>query len=116
MSPEEMAAFYPNLDLLVLPSLNSTEAFGLVQIEAMMNGIPCVTSNLPGVRQPVITHGMGEIFQIGDSNDLTRKVLEVLGNPASYEKIAADFSRYSPDLVAAAYEDLFDEIKAEIHR
>ena len=30
LNPEEMAKFYPNTDLLVLPSLNSTEAFGLV--------------------------------------------------------------------------------------
>jgi len=48
MSPAEMSAFYANLDLLVVPSLNSTEAFGLVQIEAMMNGVRCITSNLPG--------------------------------------------------------------------
>ena len=45
LNPEQMAAFFPNLDVLVLPSLNSTEAFGLVQIEAMMNGIPCVASS-----------------------------------------------------------------------
>ncbi len=67
MSPEEMSAFYANLDLLVVPSLNSTEAFGLVQIEAMMNGVRCITSNLPGVRQPVMVHRMGAIFPIGDS-------------------------------------------------
>ena len=34
LDPIEMAAFYPNLDALTVPSLNSTEAFGLVQIEA----------------------------------------------------------------------------------
>ena len=54
LDPVQMAAFYPNLDVLTVPSLNSTEAFGLVQIEAMMNGVPCVPSALPGVRQPVI--------------------------------------------------------------
>lgn len=51
LQPVQIAACYPNLDVLVLPSLNSTEAFGLVQIEAMMNGVPCVASNLPEVRQ-----------------------------------------------------------------
>jgi glycosyltransferase involved in cell wall biosynthesis len=56
----EMAKFYPNLDVLVLPSLNSTEAFGLVQIEAMMNRVPSVASNLPGVRQPVKGASDGE--------------------------------------------------------
>ncbi|MBU2610575.1 MAG: glycosyltransferase family 4 protein, partial [Chloroflexi bacterium] len=53
LSQLQLAAFYPSMDVLVVPSLNSTEAFGLVQIEAMMNNVPCVASALPGVRQPV---------------------------------------------------------------
>ena len=40
LDQEEMAAFYPNLDVITVPSLNSTESFGLVQIEAMMNKVP----------------------------------------------------------------------------
>jgi glycosyltransferase involved in cell wall biosynthesis len=113
MSPAEMSAFYANLDLLVLPSLNSTEAFGLVQIEAMMNGVPCVTSNLPGVRQPVKVHGMGEIFPIGDSNELAEKVIHVLENRDALQIPKVDFSRYSPGLIAQNYEKLFNQIKSE---
>jgi len=60
LNPEQMAAFYSNIDLLALPSLNSTEAFGLVQIEAMMNNVPVVASDLPGVRQPALIHKMGK--------------------------------------------------------
>lgn len=113
MSPEQMSAFYANLDLLVVPSLNSTEAFGLVQIEAMMNGVPCVTSNLPGVRQPIKVHGMGEIFPIGDSKELAVKALQVLQNRESMRLPGVDFSRYSPDLIAKNYEELFNQIKSE---
>ncbi len=36
LDPVQMAAFYPNLDVLTVPSLNSTESFGLVQVEAML--------------------------------------------------------------------------------
>ena len=60
LSQLQLAAFYPNLDVLVVPSLNSTEAFGLVQVEAMMNNVPCVASALPGVRRPVQMHRDGE--------------------------------------------------------
>lgn len=114
MSPEQMSAFYANLDLLVLPSLNSTEAFGLVQIEAMMNRVPCVTSNLPGVRQPIQVHGMGEIFPIGDSKELAEKALHVLENRESMRIPRVDFSRYTPDLIAQNYEELFNQIKSEL--
>ena len=114
MSPEEMSAFYANLDLLVVPSLNSTEAFGLVQIEAMMNGVRCITSNLPGVRQPVMVHRMGAIFPIGDSSELARQIIVALRNPELLKQANTNFSAYSPDSVAEAYETLFDEITAEL--
>src|SRR5512142_894776 len=78
LNPEQMAAFYPNLHALVVPSLNSTEAFGLVQIEAMLNGVPCVASALPGVRMPVQMHGTGCIAEIGDPASLAQAVLKVL--------------------------------------
>ena len=108
----ELAAYYPNLDVHVLPSLNSTEAFGLVQIEAMMNGVPCVASNLPGVRQPVLIHGMGKVFEIGDSKGLAEAVNEVLQNHSAYgHPDLSGFERYSPEAIAAAYEDLFTEIQ-----
>lgn len=116
MSPIQMSAFYANLDLLVVPSLNSTEAFGLVQIEAMMNGVRCITSNLPGVRQPVAVHRMGAIFPIGDAQALAKGILKALEHPEELQQAHTDFSAYSPDSVASIYEDLFAEIKAEIHR
>ncbi|HSM25060.1 MAG TPA: glycosyltransferase family 4 protein [Anaerolineaceae bacterium] len=115
LSPEEMSAFYPNLDLLVLPSLNSTEAFGLVQIEAMMNGIPCIASNLPGVRQPVKMHSMGEIIQIGNADELSEAILKILKNPEKYKNDPEEIrSKYVPDAVAQKYEELFELIKKDI--
>jgi glycosyltransferase involved in cell wall biosynthesis len=114
LNPEQMAAFFPNLDLLVLPSLNSTEAFGLVQIEAMMNGIPCAASALPGVRQPVITHGMGRIFPIGDAAKLAEAVLEILDNKSDFITPKESFKNYDPENTAKAYEVLFEKIRNEI--
>jgi glycosyltransferase involved in cell wall biosynthesis len=80
LSPKEMAAFYPNLDVLVVPSLNSTESFGLVQVEAMLCGTPSIASDLPGVRQPVLQTGMGEIVPVGDSRALAEAILRVVAD------------------------------------
>ncbi|SRR5581483_4557965 len=111
LDPVQMAAFYPNLDVLVVPSLNSTEAFGLVQIEAMMNGVPCVASALPGVRQPVKMHGMGRVAQIGDSASLAESVLEVLNEPQKFRgDIESIRKLYDPNTVAAEYEKLFENL------
>ena len=111
LDPVQMAAFYPNLDVLTVPSLNSTEAFGLVQIEAMMNGVPCVPSALPGVRQPVLMHGTGRVAKIGDSADLAACILEVLNEPNKFRgDIESIRKAYDPQSIAAEYEKLFAKL------
>ncbi len=111
LDPVQMAAYYPNLDALVVPSLNSTEAFGLVQIEAMMNGVPCIASALPGVRRPVQMHNMGEVVPISDSSALAEALLKVLANRENYQCDASELTRiYDPDSVAAEYEKLFAKL------
>lgn len=108
----QLTAFYRNLDVLVVSSLNSTESFGLVQIEAMINGVPVVASNLPGVRQPVTMTGMGEIFPIGDSEGLAAALNRVLDEQERYQRpgdvIAASFS---PEQTARAYVQLFEQLR-----
>ncbi len=112
LNPAQVAAFFPNLNVHVLPSLNSTEAFGLVQIEGMINGVPSVVSDLPGVRQPVKVHGMGRIVPIGDPAGLAEAVLEVLAHPQNYRSDPAEIARrYAPESIAAEYENLFAEIQ-----
>jgi len=111
LAPVDLAAVYPNLDVITVPSLNSTEAFGLVQIEAMMNGVPSVPSALPGVRQPVKMHGMGRVAKIGDPADLAACILEVLDEPQKYQgDIEAIKKAYNPDSIAAEYEKLFQRL------
>ena len=111
LDPIQLAALYPNLDVLTVPSLNSTEAFGLVQIEAMLNGVPCVPSALPGVRQPVTMHGMGRVARIGDSADLAESILTVLNEPQKFKgDIESIKKSYNPDSVAQEYEKLFAKL------
>jgi glycosyltransferase involved in cell wall biosynthesis len=111
LTPRQMAAFYPNLDVIVVPSLNSTESFGLVQVEAMLCGTPSIASNLPGVRQPVLQSGMGEVVPVGDSQALAEAIIQVVSHPDDYvrprEEIAA---RWNTQRTAAAYEELFERL------
>jgi len=111
----EMAVFYPTIDLLVVPSTNSTETFGFVQIEAMMNGKPVVASNLPGVRQPVKITGMGRVSQVGDSAALAKNMLAVLNKAETYRGDSESLKvQFSPEVSAAKHEELFEEIAQEL--
>ena len=111
LTNEELVAFYRNLDVLVLPSLNSTEAFGMVQIEAMINGVPVAVSDLPGVRQAVAMHGMGRTFPVGNPEGLAQAVLGIVSTPERYRGEPESIQEiYDPDTVAGEYEKLFDEV------
>jgi glycosyltransferase involved in cell wall biosynthesis len=110
---EDMSAFYAACDVTILPSLNSTESFGMVQVESMACGTPVVASDLPGVRQPTAMTGMGRTAAAGDAAALAQAILDVLGNPATYRRdpqlIAA---RFSSEAVAEQYERLYESLGA----
>ena len=108
-----MPAFLGAIDCLVVPSVNSTESFGLVQAEAMLCGTPVVASDLPGVRQPVRMTGMGEIVPVGDETALAAAILRVLDEPARYRQDPEEVARHF-DLARTAdgYEALFRELVA----
>ncbi len=114
LTPQDLAAFFHVCSVVALPSLNGTESFGMVQVEAMTCGTPVVASDLPGVREPVRTTGMGCIVPPGNSLALAAAILEILADPSKFRgdplRVAED---YSPLRVAASYETLFKELIAE---
>ena len=100
LSDEDLKRFYTGLDVLVLPSIDPLEAFGMVQVEAMLCGAPVVTSNLPGVREVVEKTGFGLISKPKDSKDIANKIVEVLTHAEKYKpsraKVAKIFSKETP--------------------
>jgi len=108
---EELAAFFHVCDVLAAPSTNSTESFGMVQVEAMTCGTPAVASDLPGLRVAVKKTGMGEIFPLADTDGLAQAIIAVLSSPDRYQgDVAAITRRYAPDTIASEYEALFNEL------
>jgi len=112
VSETEKTAFYKICDVLVLPSINSTESFGMVQVEGMICGAPVVTTDLPGVRQPVKSTGIGKIVRIKNSQALAEGIIQVLDS--SYvvpEGTAISLKEeYSPKRVARSYESLYENL------
>ncbi len=111
---DELAAFYSICDVTVLPSLNSTESFGMVQVESMYCGTPVVASDIPGVRRPTQVTGMGLISPPGDAKRLAQNILEILDDPDRFRRpLEQIVARYSTGTVASQYEDLYEELLAE---
>jgi glycosyltransferase involved in cell wall biosynthesis len=109
LSPVEMTAFFQESDVTVLPSLNSTESYGMVQVESLACDTPVVASDLPGVRVPVSQTGSGLIVPTADSQALAQAILAVLEDPARYHGDPQALIRLStPAAVAETYEKIFD--------
>ena len=106
-SQKERAAFYKTCNLLVLPSINNTESLGMVQVEALMSGTPVVSTDLPGVRQPAIQSGFGNVVPIKDSKALAEAILECLEKYPEKIDASSYTSSFSPQNVAEAYVALF---------
>lgn len=109
---QEMGNFFGACDVMTVPSINSTETFGLVQVEAMLSGCPVVASNLPGVREPVRMTGMGEIVPIKDSRALADAIVQVIQNKARYLRPREEIAqKFSTEKTIDAYEKLFEELR-----
>lgn len=79
---DDIAAFLMSIDLFVLPS--RYEGFGISLIEAMATGLPCISSDVPGVNEIIVDKSYGEQFKCGDEVDLTGKMKYVIEHIDTY--------------------------------
>lgn len=101
-------------DVLVLPSINSNEAFGIVLIEALACGVPVIASNLPGVRSVFKDGVEGLLVEPGDSLDLKLKIEWLLNNEALRQEMAKRarvlaLQKYNDARLEELYEDLLNK-------
>lgn len=72
----DISTFYAAIDIFVMAT--KAETFGMVTIEAMAAGLKIVGSDAGGTPE-ILDHGnYGALFQSGDSNDLSEKLIELL--------------------------------------
>ena len=85
----QLQQFYFESDLFVLPSINEAEAFGVVQLEAMANGIPVINTKLnSGVPYVSIDEYSGLTVEPSNSIQLKNAILRIIQDPILYEKFS----------------------------
>jgi glycogen(starch) synthase len=85
-------SLYRIADVCVVPSIY--EPFGLVALEAMASGCPCIVADTGGLREVVPHEEAGLRFRSRDPRSLGRMVERVLGDAALRERLVAEASEH----------------------
>jgi glycogen(starch) synthase len=92
---EELAMFYAAADLAVVPSLY--EPFGMVALETMAAGTPCIAADTGGLRELVVHDATGLRFEPGDPASLAGAILRLLTDARLDRRLTLDARRMLND-------------------
>ncbi|MDQ2940369.1 MAG: glycosyltransferase family 4 protein [Actinomycetota bacterium] len=81
-------SLYPIADICVVPSIY--EPFGLVALEAMASGCPCLVADTGGLREVVPHEEAGLRFRARDPEALAEMAVRVLGDERLGERLVND--------------------------
>jgi glycogen(starch) synthase len=85
-------SLYRIADLCVVPSIY--EPFGLVALEAMASGCPCIVADTGGLREVVPDNDAGLRFRSRDPRALARMMQRVLSDDALRDRLVAEASAH----------------------
>jgi phosphatidylinositol alpha-1,6-mannosyltransferase len=101
VSDNDLTKFYQECDVFALPSKG--EGFGIVFLEAMRWGKPCIGGNHGGTPEVIDDGETGYLIEHGDSDQLTRRLADLSKNPelrsrlgaSGYEKLRRNYTYQS---------------------
>lgn len=113
---ENLAELYSISDLMLL--LSAEESFGLVLLEAMACGVPCIGTNVGGIPEVIADGKTGYLVDVGHIKTITEKSLHILQNDHMHEKFAKEAvrlanERFSATAIVDQYEKIYQHLLTE---
>ncbi|MDP4104595.1 MAG: N-acetyl-alpha-D-glucosaminyl L-malate synthase BshA [Bacillota bacterium] len=117
---ENLEELYSISDLMLL--LSEKESFGLVLLEAMACGVPCIGTNVGGIPEVIEEGKTGFICNLGDIEDIAAKAIYLLTEQELHKKfsemaIETVRSKFHAETIVKQYEQLYFNLldKGEIY-
>ena len=111
----DLASYYKSCDVFCLPSIHESEAFGVVQLEAMSFSRPLVSTNIPrsGVAWVNQHNETGIVVEPNDAKALAKGIVSVVQNSATFSKGAkARFdTMFTKELMVKNIINLYSSLK-----
>lgn len=109
----ELRKLYQEADLFVLPSINEAEAFGVVQLEALSNGLPVINTKLnSGVPFVSLDNETGFTVSPSNSEALKDAINKIFGDEELYNRFSRNalerVKDFSIDKLVESYTGLYE--------
>lgn len=102
-------------DLFILPSEH--ESFGLVALEAMVCGVPVISSNAGGLPEVNIHGESGYLSNVGNVDEMAKNALKILVNSDTHQmfkrKAKENAQRFETKLIVPIYEEIYKKSLAK---
>lgn len=103
-------------DLMLL--LSTKESFGLVLLEAMACGVPCIGTRVGGIPEVIMNGETGYTCELGDVEDVAKKAVHLLSDEVLHQQMVKQAQQavkehFSSEKIVSQYEALYYELLGE---
>ncbi|ASP26661.1 N-acetyl-alpha-D-glucosaminyl L-malate synthase BshA [Bacillus velezensis] len=110
---DRVEELYSISDLKLL--LSEKESFGLVLLEAMACGVPCIGTNIGGIPEVIKDQVSGFLVEVGDIQTASEKALAVLEDKQLSKRLTDHALKmvetaFSSQRIVSQYERIYDEL------
>ncbi|WGD59623.1 N-acetyl-alpha-D-glucosaminyl L-malate synthase BshA [Bacillus velezensis] len=110
---DRVEELYSISDLKLL--LSEKESFGLVLLEAMACGVPCIGTNIGGIPEVIKDQVSGFLVEVGDIQAASEKALAVLEDKQLSKRLTDHALKmvetaFSSQRIVSQYERIYDEL------
>lgn len=107
-------AFFRNTDIFVFPTYYPNECFPLVLLEAMQQGLPCISTVEGGIPAIIEDGKTGLLVKRQDADDLANKIAWTIEHPSEREGMGDNgIKKFRSDFTLARFENKFKEVVSE---
>jgi glycosyltransferase involved in cell wall biosynthesis len=110
---DNLEELYSISDLMLL--LSEKESFGLVALEAMACGVPCIGTNVGGIPEVIDDGATGYVCGLGDIDEISQKAINLLKDANLHRKFSAQSISlaqevFSAERIVFQYEEFYYEL------
>jgi L-malate glycosyltransferase len=113
---ENLEELYAISDIMFL--LSEKESFGLVALEAMACGVPCIGTNTGGIPEVITDGENGYLCDLGDIEEIANKAIQLLSDSSLYQGFVSNAVRtakekFSAEKIVKEYEEVYYRVLSQ---